>query len=173
MKLALKKLIQYLKAYIPQLLFIMVFAMMGAAFGILGPKLLGEITNEVQAGIGFNPLIGEWIINIDFTAIYQIVFILAGLYLASYAFNLTQGIMISRLTQKITKTLRTDLYQKMDKLPLKYFDKTSHGDTLSRMTNDIDTIGQALNSSVHSCFLDYADYRCLHHDAHHQLAIDR
>ncbi|HCB66437.1 MAG: hypothetical protein A2084_04160 [Tenericutes bacterium GWC2_39_45] len=152
MKLALKKLIQYLKAYIPQLLFIMVFAMMGAAFGILGPKLLGEITNEVQAGIGFNPLIGEWIINIDFTAIYQIVFILAGLYLASYAFNLTQGIMISRLTQKITKTLRTDLYQKMDKLPLKYFDKTSHGDTLSRMTNDIDTIGQALNSSVSQLF---------------------
>jgi len=152
MKLALKKLIQYLKAYIPQLLFIMVFAMMGAAFGILGPKLLGEITNEVQAGIGFNPLVGEWIINIDFTTIYQIVFILAGLYLASYAFNLTQGIMISRLTQKITKTLRTDLYQKMDKLPLKYFDKTSHGDTLSRMTNDIDTIGQALNSSVSQLF---------------------
>jgi len=152
MKLALKKLIQYLKAYIPQLLFIMIFAMMGAAFGILGPRLLGEITNEVQAGIGYNPLIGDWVIHIDFTAIYKIVFILAGLYLASYAFNLTQGIMISRLTQKITKTLRTDLYTKMDKLPLKYFDKTSHGDTLSRMTNDIDTIGQALNSSVSQLF---------------------
>jgi ATP-binding cassette, subfamily B, multidrug efflux pump len=152
MKLALKKLITYLKPFIPQLLFIMIFAMTGAGFGILGPKLLGEITNTVQAGISFNPILGEWFTNIDFNAIYQIVFILIGLYIASYGFNLTQGIMISRLTQKITKTLRTDLFNKMDKLPLKYFDKTSHGDTLSRMTNDIDTIGQALNSSVSQLF---------------------
>jgi len=152
MKLALKKLITYLKPFIPQLLLIMIFAMTGAAFGILGPKLLGEITNTVQAGISFNPILGEWFTNIDFNAIYQIVFILIGLYIASYGFNLTQGIMISRLTQKITKTLRTDLFNKMDKLPLKYFDKTSHGDTLSRMTNDIDTIGQALNSSVSQLF---------------------
>ena len=152
MKLALKKLITYLKPFIPQLLLIMIFAMTGAGFGILGPKLLGEITNTVQAGISFNPILGEWFTNIDFNAIYQIVFILIGLYIASYGFNLTQGIMISRLTQKITKTLRTDLFNKMDKLPLKYFDKTSHGDTLSRMTNDIDTIGQALNSSVSQLF---------------------
>jgi len=152
MKAALKTLVRYLKPFVPQLVIIMAFAMTGAAFGILGPRLLGEITNEVQAGISYNPLLGQWLTDIDFTAIYRIVFILIGLYVASYGFNLTQGVMISRLTQKITKTLRTDLYNKMDRLPLKYFDKTSHGDTLSRMTNDIDTIGQALNSSVSQLF---------------------
>lgn len=152
MKKALKQLLTYLKPYRLTLIMVMVFAMTGAGFSILGPKLLGNITNEVQNGIIFNPLLGTYITNINFDAIWRIVYILIGLYAASYAFNLTQGIMITRLTQKITKEMRSNLFDKMDKLPLKYFDKTSHGDTLSRMTNDIDTIGQALNSSVSTLF---------------------
>ncbi|MFH0766512.1 MAG: ABC transporter ATP-binding protein [Bacillota bacterium] len=152
MKKAFKQLTTYLRPYLFIILLIMLLAMIGAGFSILGPRLLGNITNEVQKGISFNPLLGSFVTNINFDVIWRIVYILIGLYAASYAFNLTQGIMITRLTQKITKEMRTNLFDKMDKLPLKYFDKTSHGDTLSRMTNDIDTIGQALNSSVSTLF---------------------
>ncbi len=152
MKKALKQLLKYLKPHQFKLILVMIFAMTGAAFSILGPRLLGNITNEVQKGIAYSPLTSSFILNINFDAIWRIVYILIGLYAGSYIFNLTQGIIITRLTQKITKQMRSNLFDKMDKLPLKYFDKTSHGDTLSRMTNDIDTIGQALNSSVSSLF---------------------
>lgn len=152
MKKALKQLLAYLKPYRFALILVMVFAMSGAAFSIFGPKLLGHITNEVQNGIVLDPMFGPLASNIDFAAIWNIVYLLIGLYIASYAFNLTQGIIITRVTQKITKEMRSNLFDKMDKLPLKYFDKTSHGDTLSRMTNDIDTIGQALNGSVSTLF---------------------
>lgn len=152
MKKALKQLVKYLKPHQVKLLMVMIFAMIGAAFSILGPRLLGNITNEVQKGITYSPLTSSFILNINFDAIWTIVYILIGLYAGSYIFNLTQGIIITRLTQKITKQMRSNLFDKMDKLPLKYFDKTSHGDTLSRMTNDIDTIGQALNSSVSTLF---------------------
>ncbi|MBU1094707.1 MAG: ABC transporter ATP-binding protein/permease [Firmicutes bacterium] len=152
MKKALTQLIKYLRPHRFKLMMVMAFAMIGATFSILGPRLLGNITNEVQKGIAYNPLTSAFIVNINFDAIWNIVYILIGLYAGSYIFNLTQGIIISRLTQKITKEMRANLFDKMAKLPLKYFDKTSHGDTLSRMTNDIDTIGQALNSSVSSLF---------------------
>ncbi len=152
MKKALKQLLAYLKPHRFKMILVMIFAMAGAGFSIAGPKLLGHIINEVQNGISFNPILGTFITNINFDVIWNIVYILIGLYVASYAFNLTQGIIITRLTQKITKEMRSNLFDKMDKLPLKYFDKTSHGDTLSRMTNDIDTIGQALNSSVSTLF---------------------
>jgi ATP-binding cassette subfamily B multidrug efflux pump len=152
MKKALKQLLAYLKPYRFALVLVMIFAMSGAAFSIFGPKLLGQITNEVQNGIVVDPMFGPLATNIDFVAIWKIVYLLIGLYIASYVFNLSQGIIITRLTQKITKEMRSNLFDKMDKLPLKYFDKTSHGDTLSRMTNDIDTIGQALNGSVSTLF---------------------
>lgn len=152
MKKALKQLLKYLKPHQFKLILVMLFAMIGAAFSILGPRLLGNITNEVQKGILYNPLTSSFILNINFDAIWRIVYILFGLYAGSYIFNITQGIIITRLTQKITKEMRSNLFDKMAKLPLKYFDKTSHGDTLSRMTNDIDTIGSALNSSVSTLF---------------------
>ncbi len=152
MKKAFKQLVKYLKPHRFKLIMVMIFAMIGAAFSILGPRLLGNITNEVQKGIAYSPLTSSFIVNINFDAIWTIVYILIGLYAGSYIFNITQGIIITRLTQKITKEMRSNLFDKMAKLPLRYFDKTSHGDTLSRMTNDIDTIGQALNSSVSSLF---------------------
>ncbi len=148
MKKALKQLIKYLKPYQAAMILVMILAMFGAAFSILGPRLLGNITNEVQNGITYNPISMTFSTNINFDVIWRIVYILIGLYILSYTFNVTQGVMITRLTQKITKEMRSRLFDKMEKLPLKYFDRTSHGDTLSRMTNDIDTIGQALNSSV-------------------------
>ena len=152
MKNALKQLLTYIKPYRVQFLFMIIFAMLGAALAIAGPKLLGNITTEIQKGISFNPLSGTFALNINYDVIYQIVYLLIGLYVASLIFNATQGLLVNKMTQKITKQLRTDLFNKMDRLPLKYFDQHPHGDTLSRMTNDIDTIGQALSSSVSTLF---------------------
>ncbi len=151
-KKALRQLLSYLKPYKFKMILVMIFAMLGAGFSIAGPKLLGRIINEVQNGITINPLLGTFITNINFDVIWNIVYILIGLYILSYLFNISQAVIITRLTQKITKKMRSNLFDKMDRLPLQYFDKTSHGDTLSRMTNDIDTIGQALNSSVSTLF---------------------
>lgn len=145
MKKAFKMLFTYLRPYKVIFIIVIVFASLSAVFNIFGPKLLGEITNEVQIGI-----FGNTAINFD--RIYQIMWILIMLYALSYIFNVLQGIIITRLTQKLTKKMRTDLFEKIDRVPLKYFDQTSHGDTLSRMTNDIDLIGQALNSSVTQIF---------------------
>lgn len=152
MKHALRQLLEYIKPYRIQFLIMIIFSMLGAALAIVGPKLLGNITSEVQKGISYNPLSGTFALSIDFTKIYQIVYVLIGLYAASLIFNVMQGVLVSKMTQKISKQLRSDLFNKMERLPLKYFDQHPHGDTLSRMTNDIDTIGQAMNSSVSSLF---------------------
>ncbi|HAX02823.1 MAG: multidrug ABC transporter ATP-binding protein [Tenericutes bacterium GWC2_34_14] len=152
MKNALKQLLTYIKPYRLQFLMMIMFAMLGAALAIAGPKLLGNITSEIQKGIAYNPISGTFLVDINFDVIYNIVYLLILLYGLSLFFNVTQGILVSRMTQKISKQLRTDLFKKMERLPLKYFDQHPHGDTLSRMTNDIDTIGQAMNSSVSSLF---------------------
>jgi ATP-binding cassette subfamily B protein len=145
MKKAFKLLLKYLAPYKIIFIIVITFASLSAVFNILGPRLLGQITNEVQLGI-FNTT------GINFDRIYEIVFILITLYALSYVFNLLQGIIVTRTTQKITKKMRSDLFDKMDKVPLKYFDQTSYGDTLSRMSNDIDLISQAVNSSITQIF---------------------
>ncbi len=145
MKKAFKTLLRYLSPYKFIFIVVIVFASLSAVFNILGPKLLGEITNEVQLGIMSG-------LGINFDRIYMIMWTLIGLFAAAYVFNILQGIIITRLTQKLTKQMRTDLFRKMERIPLQYFDKNAHGDTLSRMTNDIDLIGQALNSSVTQFF---------------------
>ncbi|MGE4321346.1 MAG: ABC transporter ATP-binding protein [Acholeplasmataceae bacterium] len=153
-KKSLAQLTSYLKPYTVVLIFVLFFAILSTIFNIIGPKQVGEMTNIIQNGIedaykafamGLNPSL---IVNIDMDAILKIVYLLVTLYVLSFIFNLLQGIMIARTTQKITKQLRKDIFTKIEKLPLKYFDQTSYGDTLSRMTNDVDLIGQTLNSSI-------------------------
>ena len=152
MKNAIKQLLTYIKPYRIQFLFMIIFAMLSTALAIVGPKWLGRITTEIQKGIAFNPISGTFALSIDYDVIFRIVYALIALYGLSLLFNIMQGVIVSTMTQRITKQLRTDLFHKMDRLPLKYFDQHPHGDTLSRMTNDIDTIGQSLNSSVTSLF---------------------
>lgn len=153
-KKSLVQLTSYLKPYTVVLIFVLFFAILSTIFNIIGPKQVGEMTNIIQNGIedaykafamGLNPSL---IVNIDLDAILKIAYLLVTLYVLSFIFNLLQGIMIARTTQKITKQLRKDIFTKIEKLPLKYFDQTSYGDTLSRMTNDVDLIGQTLNSSI-------------------------
>lgn len=145
MKIAFKQLRSYIKPYRLLFILIILLASLSAVFSILGPRLLGLITNEVQIGI-FDGL------GINFTKVFAIMWSLVALYLLSYLFNVLQGLMSTRVTQRITKTMRSDIFLKMDRLPLKYFDQTPYGDTLSRMTNDVDLISQTVNSSITQIF---------------------
>ncbi|EEL61901.1 ABC transporter [Bacillus cereus F65185] len=112
---------------------------MGSAFNVYGPDKLSEMTDLIQEGIRG---------DIDLGAIKNIGIILVVLYGLGLVFNYIQGFIMATVTQKITKKMRTELSQKMNRIPLSYFDKMSYGNILSRVTNDVDTIGQTLNNSL-------------------------
>ncbi|MGE7916801.1 ABC transporter ATP-binding protein [Lysinibacillus xylanilyticus] len=135
------KLIAYCKPYLPAIIFALVLAVVGTIFTIIGPNKLSEITDLIMEGIT-----GE----IDIAAIGNIGLLLAILYGLSFIFNYIQAFMMATITQRVSKRLRTDISNKIDKLPLKYFDATTYGDVLSRVTNDVDMIGQSLNQSIGS-----------------------
>ncbi|MGE7674148.1 ABC transporter ATP-binding protein [Lysinibacillus sp. NPDC094403] len=135
------KLIAYCKPYLPAIIFAIVLAVVGTIFTIIGPNKLSEITDLIMDGMS-----GE----IDITAIGKIGLLLAILYGLSFVFNYIQAFIMATITQRVSKRLRTDISNKIDRLPLKYFDSTTYGDVLSRVTNDVDMIGQSLNQSIGS-----------------------
>jgi ATP-binding cassette subfamily B protein len=135
------KLLKYMKAYLPQAIVGLVAAIIGTIFTIMGPDLLKRMTDEITKG-----LMG----TIDMDAVFRIGMLLAVLYGLSVIFTYFQGFIMATITQKVSKNLRSDIAAKINRLPFKYFDKTSYGDVLSRVTNDVDTIGQTLNQSVGS-----------------------
>ncbi len=142
------KLLKYSKSYIAAIIFALIAAAVGTILQIVGPDKLKEITNEVTKGLPAM-LSGELVVgSIDLTAVSKIAWLLVIFYLSSLILNFAQSFIMSTVTQKISKSLRTDISQKINRLPLKYFDKTSYGDVLSRVTNDVDAIGQTLNQSV-------------------------
>lgn len=153
MKKALRQLLNYISPYYFVLILVLIFAVASTIFNIIGPDKVGEMTNLIQDGIivtGFDMVsqTPTFLVNIDIDAIFAIVYLLIGLYVASFIFNALQGVMVTRTTQKITKQLRKDIFNKIERLPLKYFDQNSYGNTLSRMTNDVDLISQTLNNSI-------------------------
>ncbi|MFM9280557.1 ABC transporter ATP-binding protein [Paenibacillus jiagnxiensis] len=133
------QLLSYNKAYLPLIILAMILALLGSAFNVIGPDKLSDITNLIQEGI---------MTGIDLDAVQKIVLMLALLYGLGIVFNYFQGFIMATVTQRITKKMRTELSQKINHMPLKYFDSTSYGNVLSRVTNDVDTIGQTLNSSM-------------------------
>ena len=135
------ELIAYCKPYLPAIIFAIVLAVAGTIFTIIGPNKLSEITDLIMDG-----MTGE----IDITAIGKIGLLLAILYGLSFIFNYIQAFIMATITQRVSKRLRTDISNKIDRLPLKYFDSTTYGDVLSRVTNDVDMIGQSLNQSIGS-----------------------
>lgn len=135
------KLIAYCKPYLPAIIFAIVLAVAGTIFTIIGPNKLSEITDLIIDGMA-----GE----IDIAAIGKIGLFLAILYGLSFIFNYIQAFIMATITQRVSKRLRTDISNKIDRLPLKYFDSTTYGDVLSRVTNDVDMIGQSLNQSIGS-----------------------
>ena len=141
----LGKLFKYLRPYYFRLVIVVIFASASTVFAIVGPKILAKATDKLSEGI-MAKVAGTG--GIDFDYIGQIILILVGLYLISALFSYIQGFITSTISQRVAYDLRTSISQKMDRMPLSYFDKHSSGDTLSRVTNDVDLIAQSLNQSM-------------------------
>ncbi|MFV4964170.1 ABC transporter ATP-binding protein [Lactobacillus delbrueckii subsp. allosunkii] len=139
------RLFRYLKPYYWFLLAVIIFAIASTVFSIIGPKILSKATDKLIAGISAKI---QNTGGIDFTYINKILLLLLGLYLLSMLFNYVQSWITSGISQKVAYSLRKDIAEKIDRLPLSFFDKHASGDILSRITNDVDTIAQSLNQSM-------------------------
>ncbi len=133
------KLLKYSKSYVAFMIIAIICAIGGTVFTILGPDKLKEITNVIMQGI---------MTEIDLTEVRRIGMILVAFYISASLLSYGQQFILTTVTQRIANKLRKDISEKMNKLPLKYFDSTSHGEILSRVTNDVDTVGQSMNQSV-------------------------
>ena len=140
-KKAVKDLFNYIKRYMPAIITAIIFSTAGTILNVIGPGKMKKITNLITEGV---------MTGIDKGAVFKIAFTLAIMYGAGAILNLLQGIIMADVTQKTSKSLRSDISKKINRLPLSYFDKTSIGDILSRITNDVDTIGQTMNQSLAS-----------------------
>ena len=141
-----KKLIKdYLSQYKIPLIIVMIFAIGSTIFSIVGPKILGNATTEIFNGL-VNKISGNG--GIDFNKVGTILLTLLGLYIISAIFSFIQGLVMTRVAQKLTYTMRNNLIKKINTLPMNYFDKKTNGEVLSIITNDIDTLGMNLNQSI-------------------------
>ena len=141
-----KKLVKsYLAKYKIPIIIVIIFAIGSTIFTIVGPKILGNATTEIFNGL-VSKLSGG--AGIDFGKVGQIALTLLGLYIVSAIFSFIQRFVMTNVTQKITYKLRNDVAVKINKLPMKYFDKRTNGEVLSVITNDIDTLSMNLNQSI-------------------------
>ena len=142
---AVKKLLRYMSKYKIRLIGMMIFAIVGTVFNIVGPKILGKATTEL-----FNGLVAK--VNgtggIDFDKIGKILLWTLGLYLCSAAFSFVQGFIMTGISNDVSYSLRKDISGKMNRLPMKYYESRTYGEVLSRITNDVDTLQQGLNQSI-------------------------
>lgn len=141
----IKKLLQYMGFHKIALGFVAVFAIASTVFNVVGPKLLGNATTELFEGL-MKKISGAG--SIDFSKIGFILLTLIGLYILSAAFSFIQGWLMTGISQKMSFRLRQDISEKINRMPLGYFETNKVGDVLSRITNDVDTLGQSLNQSI-------------------------
>ena len=141
----ISKLVRYTRKYLPAVIVVMVIAVFSTVFNVVCPKVLGKATTALSEGI-MRKING--IGGIDFTYIGKILLFCLGLYLLSVLFNFTQGIIMTGVTQKLCYKMRKDVSEKINRMPLKYFESRTYGEVLSRITNDIDTMGNGLNQSI-------------------------
>lgn len=141
----MKKLMGYLAQYKIGLLLVVIFAIGSTIFNIAGPKILGKATTELFHGLVSKVSGGS---GIDFDKIAKILIGLMCLYVCSALFSFIQGYIMTGVSQKLTYRMRKEISEKIDRLPMGYFDKMTHGEILSRITNDVDTLSQSLNQSA-------------------------
>lgn len=147
-RLTLIKLIKYAKNYVPAIIIALIFSLVSTLLQILGPNKLREMTDIILLGL---PRIVDGVQvsqGIDMDAVGRVGFVLIIFYSVSLILGFAQNFIMSTVTQRISRKMRSDISSKINKLPLQYFDNTSHGDVLSRVTNDVDTVGQTLGQSV-------------------------
>ena len=141
----IKKLMKYLSEYKIGLIFVLLFAIGSTIFNIAGPKILGKATTEILTGL-VGKVSGSS--GIDFEKIAHILIFLMCLYVTSAIFSFIQGYIMTGVSQKLTYRLRKEISEKINRMPMNYFDTRTHGEVLSRVTNDIDTLSQSLNQSA-------------------------
>lgn len=141
----LKKLLHYMSSFKIQMAFIVVFAICGTVFNIVGPKILGKATTEIFHGLVSKVSGGS---GMNFEKIGQILLMTLGLYLISALCSFIQGYLMTGVSQKTTYRLRKEISEKINRMPMDYFDTKPIGEVLSRVTNDVDTLGQSLNQSA-------------------------
>ena len=137
----LKRLLLFARPYWPRMIMAVMLAVVGAALTVIGPHYLERITNEIQKGLAT---------GIDMDEVRRLILISITILVLSFIASYMQARLMVEATQRTSQGLRTGLNRKIDNMPLSYFDKTSHGDTLSRVSNDVDTLSQTLNSAVSS-----------------------
>ncbi len=142
---SMARLFQTLKPYRLAFIIVGIFAIASTVFNIVGPKMLGRATTTLFEGV-IAQIAGTG--SIDFEAIGEILLTMAALYLMSSAFGYIQGWVMSGVSARLTYQFRKDISEKLNRLPLSYFDRTSHGDVLSRVTNDVDVVSHTLNQSL-------------------------
>jgi ATP-binding cassette subfamily B protein len=142
----INKLLGYLKPYRVSIISVLIFAIASTIFSIVGPKILGKATTKLFEGI-VSQLQGSGT-GIDFTYIGNILLLMLGLYVISSIFSYIQGWIMTGVSMKLTYNFRKEISEKINRMPLRYFDGTNHGEVLSRITNDVDTISQTLNQSL-------------------------
>ncbi|MDP3184442.1 MAG: ABC transporter ATP-binding protein, partial [Anaerolineales bacterium] len=140
------KLIKYLSSYKVAITIVLVFAIASTIASIVGPKILGKATTTLFEGV-MSQIAGTGS-GIDFTYIGRIIVLTLTLYLLSAMFSYIQGWIMSDVSMNITYRFRKDIAEKINRMPLRYFDGTNHGEVLSRITNDVDTVSQTLNQSL-------------------------
>ena len=141
----IKKLVSYLGAYKIAVFFVMIFAAASTIFNIWGPKILSKAITEL-----FNGLIKKYqgTGDINFDKIGGILLFMLGLYVVASLFGIIQGWIMSTISQKITYRMRKEISEKINRMPMNYFESRTTGEVLSRITNDVDTLGQSLNQSL-------------------------
>lgn len=142
----MRNLVEYLSAYRLRILIVLIFAIASTIFAIIGPKILGKATTKLFEGVMAQ--ISGTGNGIDFGYIGNIILLTLGLYLVSALFSYIQGWIMSGVSMDITYRFRRDIAAKINRMPLRYFDRTSQGEVLSRITNDVDTVSQTLNQSL-------------------------
>ena len=144
-KNSIGKLVRYLGRYWYAIVAVMIFAAVSTVFSVAGPKVMARATNALVEGLG-KKIAGTG--SIDFTYIAKVLLFTLGLYICSAVFSFIQGMIMTGITQKTCYRMRKEISEKINRMQMKYFESRTYGEVLSRITNDVDTLGQSLNQSV-------------------------
>jgi len=140
-----KKLIKYIGRYKVGIIIVLIFAIAGTVFNIVGPKILSKATTEIFNGLVSKVQGGA---GIDFDKIFRIIMTVMVMYVFSGSFSFIQGLIMTEMSQRMTYRMRKEISEKIHRIPMKYYESNTHGEVLSRVTNDVDTVGMHLNQSI-------------------------
>ena len=139
------KLIKYMRRFYVPIVKVIIFAIASTVFNIVGPTILGDATTEIFKGLVHKVSGGS---GIDFDKVTHILLMLLSLYVASAIFSFIQGLIMTHVSNNVSYQMRKDISEKIHRMPMKYFESRTYGEVLSRVTNDVDTLGQSLNQSM-------------------------